>query len=121
MRKRQLVAGALIALLAASCSAGPTDTPPAATTMTTAGAAGGSGATTAATAAKVSANNASEAELVAALTAAGVSNAQRWAGEIAEYRPYDTGDASLAKLRKELSKYNPGADTLNKILSVLQP
>jgi hypothetical protein len=120
MRKPQLVAGALVAVLAASCSAGPTGTPTAATTVTTVAAAGGSGATTAA-AAKVSANNASEAELVAALTAAGVSNARRWAGEIAEYRPYDTGDASLAKLRKELSKYNPGADTLDKILAVLEP
>ena len=70
---------------------------------------------------KVSANTATEAELVAALTAAGVSNPSRWANEIDEYRPYDTSDPSLSKLKSELAKYNPGTDTLNKILSVLQP
>jgi hypothetical protein len=70
---------------------------------------------------KVSANTASAAELVAALTAAGVSNASRWADEIAEYRPYDASDANLEKLRTELEKYNPGQATIDAIVSVLQP
>lgn len=70
---------------------------------------------------RVSANTATRDELVAALSAAGVSNADKWANEIEEYRPYDASDTELAKLRTELEKYNPTADTLDAILSVLQP
>jgi hypothetical protein len=72
-------------------------------------------------AAKTSANSASEAELVAALRAAGVSNSERWAEEIIEYRPYASDDVNLTKLRQNLAKYNPGQQTLEKILSALQP
>jgi hypothetical protein len=72
-------------------------------------------------AAKMSANSASEAELVTALRAAGVSNPERWAEEIIEYRPYASDDVNLAKLRQNLAKYNPGSQTLEKILSALQP
>lgn len=72
-------------------------------------------------AAKMSANSASEAELVTALRAAGVSNPERWAEEIIEYRPYASDDVNLAKLRQNLAKYNPGQQTLEKILSALQP
>lgn len=70
---------------------------------------------------KVSANAATHAELVTALTAAGVANADRWAGEIEEYRPYDTSDPTLAHLQSELAKYNPDPATLAAILGVLQP
>jgi hypothetical protein len=72
-------------------------------------------------AAKMSANSASEAELVTALRAAGVSHPERWAEEIIEYRPYASDDVNLAKLRQNLAKYNPGQQTLEKILSALQP
>lgn len=72
-------------------------------------------------AAKMSANSASEAELVTALRAAGVSNPERWAEEIIEYRPYASDDVNMAKLRQNLAKYNPGQQTLEKILSALQP
>ena len=78
------------------------------------------GSTTAASG-KVSANTATTDELVAALDCAGVTSADRWAREIMEYRPYDTADATLASLRQELSNYNPSADQLAKIMSVLQP
>jgi DNA uptake protein ComE-like DNA-binding protein len=70
---------------------------------------------------KVSANTASETEIAAALQAAGVANAQRWAREVVEYRPYDTGDANLTKLQQNLAKYNPGQDTVNKIVGALRP
>jgi hypothetical protein len=70
---------------------------------------------------KMSANSASEAELVTALRAAGVSNPERWAEEIIEYRPYASNDVELTKLVQSLTKYNPGPQTLEKILSVLQP
>lgn len=71
--------------------------------------------------AKVSANTASRSEISAALQTAGVSNSDRWAKEIVEYRPYDASDASLARLRQKLAKYKPGEDVLNKIVSALQP
>lgn len=70
---------------------------------------------------KVSANTASEEELVAALTGAGVPNPERWAHEIEEYRPYPADDPNLGKLRAELAKYNPGQETLDKIVSALTP
>jgi hypothetical protein len=69
--------------------------------------------------AKVNANTASIPELQAAFEAAGISNAGRWAREVDEYRPYPTNDPSFAKLRGELAKYNPGTETLGKILAAL--
>ncbi|MFG1748882.1 hypothetical protein [Streptosporangium sandarakinum] len=71
--------------------------------------------------AKVSANTASESQIATALRDAGVPNAERWAKEVVEYRPYPADDRSLTKLREELAKYNPGQDTIDKIISVLQP
>ena len=69
---------------------------------------------------KVSANEASEAELVAALTAAGVEDPDKWAKEIQEYRPYPTDDPGFTKLRGELAKYNPGPGVVDKIVSALE-
>ena len=71
--------------------------------------------------AKVSANSASESELVAALTAVGVPNADRWAREAMEYRPYPADDPALQKLQDNLAKYNPDAATLSGILAALEP
>jgi hypothetical protein len=71
--------------------------------------------------AKVSANTASESDIASALTAAGVSNAERWAHEVVEYRPYPADDPNLAKLRDNLAKYNPGQETVDKIVSALTP
>jgi hypothetical protein len=70
---------------------------------------------------KVSANTASAGDIATALTAAGVSNAERWADEVVEYRPYPPDDPGLQKLRDNLAKYNPGEDTVNKIVSALTP
>jgi hypothetical protein len=70
---------------------------------------------------RVSANDATTDELIAALTAAGVPNPDRWTREIEEYRPYDTSDPTLAKLQSELAKYDPDPATLAAILSALQP
>jgi hypothetical protein len=69
--------------------------------------------------AKVNANTASIPELQAALTAAGVPNADRWAREVDEYRPYPTDDPTFGKLRQNLAKYNPAPDTVEKIVSAL--
>jgi hypothetical protein len=66
----------------------------------------------------VDANEASIDELAAAFDAAGVPNADRWAREVDEYRPY-SGTDDWAHLKQELSKYNIDQDTLDKILSVL--
>jgi hypothetical protein len=65
----------------------------------------------------VDANTASVDEMAAAFEAAGVANAQRWAHEVEEYRPYS--DDGWAALRQELSKYNIDQDTFDKITSTL--
>jgi hypothetical protein len=83
--------------------------------------AGNSAGSAANSARKVSANTASEEEIKAALAAAGVSNAGRWAEEVVEYRPYPADDPNLGKLRTNLAKYNPGQETVDKIVSALQP
>jgi hypothetical protein len=70
---------------------------------------------------KVSANTASQAEIAAALAAAGVPNADRWAREVTEYRPYPANDPTLQVLQDNLAKYNPDPATLAGILSALQP
>jgi len=70
--------------------------------------------------AKVNANTASTDEIVAALQAAGVGNADRWAREVVEYRPYDTSDPDLTHLRDELAKYNPAAGVVDEIVSALE-
>jgi len=76
---------------------------------------------TAAASTKVSANAASEDEISDALEAAGVSNPERWAEEVVEYRPYPADDPNLSKLRDNLAKYNPGQETTDKIVSALAP
>jgi hypothetical protein len=71
--------------------------------------------------AKVSANTASESDIASALSTAGVSNAERWAKEVVEYRPYPAEDPNMTKLRDNLAKYNPGQETVDKIVSALTP
>jgi hypothetical protein len=74
---------------------------------------------TVAVGAKVDANTASKAEIAAALDAAGVPNAGRWADEVTEYRPYPTDDPTFAKLRSELEKYHPADGVVDRIVSAL--
>lgn len=121
MRKKALLALAAAAALLPTLAACGSDEPTTAgTTPSTTGVATDSAPTTTAeAAAKVSANDATADELVAALSAAGVPSADRWAREIEEYRPYPD-DPSWAKLRDELSKYNPSDQVLEAIISVLR-
>ena len=100
-------------------AAAPSAPSPSAVTASPAAASAAAPAAAAATIAKVNANTASIPELQAAFEAAGISNAARWAREVDEYRPYPTNDPSFAKLRGELAKYNPGTETLEKILGTL--
>lgn len=67
--------------------------------------------------ATVDANTASVDEMAAAFDAAGVPNAERWAREVEEYRPYT--DDGWAHLRQELSKYNIDDQTFQQITSTL--
>ena len=76
-------------------------------------------ATAAPATAKASANNATAAQLQAAFEAGGVPNASRWVIEVQEYRPYPVDDPTFAKLKSNLAKYNPSADTLSRILAAL--
>lgn len=71
--------------------------------------------------AKVSANNATEEELIAAFTAAGIDNAEKWADEVVEYRPYPTDDPNFTMLREELAKYNPAPGVIDQIVAILEP
>lgn len=116
---------ALVTAILAACSGAAATATPGATqpTATAAPAAStGAGATTPADAVtRVSASSASYEELVAALTAAGVPNAARWANEVVEYRPYPADDPTLQKLQDNLAKYNPSPETLAAILSALAP
>lgn len=68
---------------------------------------------------QVNANTATVEELTAAFEKNGISSADRWAREVEEYRPYPTDDPGFAKLKQELSKYNPSADTLALIIASL--
>lgn len=103
----------------AACGASPSDQ---ATGSTTASSTSASSTTASSLpAGKVSANTASESEIATALQAAGVSNPERWAREVVEYRPYAADDSNLTTLRDNLAKYNPGEDTVNKIVSALAP
>ncbi|GAA1387996.1 hypothetical protein [Catellatospora chokoriensis] len=111
-----LAAGVLLS----GCASTDTGTSGASAT-TPAVAAAASPTPAATTAAKISANTASESEIAAALKAAGVTSPERWAEEVVEYRPYEAGDTALNRLRQKLAKYNPGEDTMNKILAALRP
>jgi hypothetical protein len=121
----RLVAGLLVCAVLTACSvqgnpagsatvsaSAPALTSPAGSASPLASVTGGS---------TVSANTASREELVAALTAAGVPNADRWATEVMEYRPYATDDSTLQKLQDNLAKYDPDAATLAAILAALTP
>ena len=111
---------AAAAVLAACSGSGAGATATTAASAPAASAADSTGTTGGATA-RISANTATTDEIVAALTAAGVPNPERWAREIQEYRPYDASDTALTRLQQNLAKYNPDAATLAGILSVLQP
>lgn len=122
MKTRQFILGAALALVAAcggTASGGASPTATVQPTASTAASATSGASTTASTTAKVSANNASQAEVLAALTAAGVPNPANWTREVLEYRPYPTTDTTFQKLRGQLAKYNPAAGVVDKIISAL--
>jgi hypothetical protein len=89
------------------------------TAVTTTTAAPATTTTAAPAVAKVNANTATRAEMTTAFTAAGISNASRWALEVEEYRPYPTNDPNMAKLRQNLAKYNPGPGVVDAIIASL--
>jgi hypothetical protein len=69
----------------------------------------------------VSANDATQEELVAAFEAAGIPSAEAWAEEVIEYRPYPADDPNWTHLRTELAKYNPPPAVLEQIIATLEP
>jgi hypothetical protein len=70
------------------------------------------------TAALIPVNTATQEEIGAAFAAAGISNADRWAREVVEYRPYEA-DPTWARLRQELGKYNIDPAVLEQIIALL--
>jgi competence protein ComEA len=122
---RTLLLPLLLGLTVAACSGGggsvsslaatPGETAPAASSAAPVSTDPSTGSTTT----KVNANTASVDQLQIAFEAAGISNADRWAREVAEYRPYQA-DPTWAQLRQELAKYNIAPDVLEKIIAVLE-
>ena len=112
-----------LAACGGAASSGASDATATARVTTVAPAATSASAATAATASstatKASVNNATAAQLQAAFEAGGVPNASRWVIEVQEYRPYPVDDPTFAKLKSNLAKYNPSADTLSRILASL--
>lgn len=114
----------LLGLAVAACGGGGGSTSAPTTAKPTSAAPTGPAASASATAAAgstiatINANTANVDELQAAFAAAGISNADRWAREVAEYRPYDA-DPTWAKLRQELGKYNIDPVVLEQILAIL--
>ena len=78
-----------------------------------------SAAPVASTAPQLDVNTATQEEIAAAFTAAGIPNADRWAREVVEYRPYEA-DPTWTRLRGELGKYNIDPAVLEQILALLQ-
>lgn len=112
-----LIAAAATTALLAGCGSSGSKT--AAATTTTAAASAGPTSTVAG--AKVNANTASRAEIAKAFAAAGIPNADRWAKEVVQYRPYTAADTNFSKLRANLAKFNPGEPLVDKMVSVLTP
>lgn len=121
--KKILGPGLLVAALALSgCGSSggdaATTTAPSASTTAASDSSGATDGSASSDAATVDANTASVDEMAAAFEAAGVANADRWAREVEEYRPY-SGTDDWAHLKQELSKYNIDDATLQQILSTL--
>jgi hypothetical protein len=77
------------------------------------------GEASAETGTRLNVNTATVEELQAAFAAAGISNPDRWAREVAEYRPYPA-DPTWAQLRQELGKYNIDPAVLEQIIALLE-
>jgi hypothetical protein len=69
--------------------------------------------------ATIDVNTATQEEIAAAFVAAGIPNAERWAQEVVEYRPYEP-DPTWARLRSELGKYGIDPAVLETIISLLR-
>jgi hypothetical protein len=121
-----LCASTLTLAVAVSACAGSSGSSTAGSPSAAAPASAGSGASAGPSAGttasgKVSANTASKQQIADALQAHGVSNPDRWADEVVEYRPYPPNDPSLGKLRQNLAKYHPSPQTMQGILDSLTP
>lgn len=69
---------------------------------------------------KVSANNATAAELKAAFAAAGIRNPGTWAHEVEHNRPFPADDTEFSKLRRGLSDHNAAPETVDAVIAQLK-
>ena len=113
-RSRWVLGGIAGVMSLTLISAGVAAQSPAASPAPSVGA-GASAAPIASIAPQLDVNTASQAEIAAAFTAAGITNADRWAQEVVEYRPYEV-DPTWARLRQELGKYNIDPVVLEQII-----
>lgn len=69
--------------------------------------------------AKPSVNNGSEKDLAATLRDAGVSDAEKWAQTLVQYRPYPAGDAGAARIKEVLGQFQADPDTVSKVTATV--
>ena len=79
-----------------------------------------SGTLSAEPAVRLSANNATRAELQAGFEAAGISNPSLWAREVDGYRPYPEDDPDLTKLRTGLAEHNADPGIVDALIALLE-
>lgn len=70
---------------------------------------------------KVSINDSTKEEMVAALEAAGVPGATAWANEIIGHRPFPEDDTSFDKLLDDVAPHDPDPEVVDIILTILEP
>ncbi|MBN9107409.1 MAG: hypothetical protein J0I34_01385 [Pseudonocardia sp.] len=68
---------------------------------------------------KTSVNDASEKDLAATLRDAGVSDAEKWAQTLVQYRPYPAGDAGAARIKEVLDQFKADPDTVSKVTAAV--
>lgn len=120
LRFLAIVSSLLVVFLVAACGDTPTTEAPTVAPTAVPASESSEASTTGTNNGKVSANDATEEELIAAFEAAGIENASQWAHEVEEYRPYPADDPEFTKLRQDLAKYNPGPGVLEAIIALLE-
>ena len=67
----------------------------------------------------VDANESSVFDVVSAFELNHIPDAKRWAREVVAYRPYDTDDLTLSRLRAALAKHDPPPGVVDQIVASL--
>jgi len=69
--------------------------------------------------ARTSVNGASSQDLASALRGADVSDPEKWAQTLVEYRPYPPGNEGMQRIRQVLDQFRADPETVSKITGVV--